>query len=53
MFKYGDFPDAAKRLEKQIDLAEDSEILEMMKATNGYGEDYYRAYNLLSPKRQK
>ena len=53
MFKYGDFPDAAKRLEKRIDSAEDSEILEMMEATNGYGEDYYRAYNLLSPKRQK
>lgn len=52
LFKQRDLPDSQKYLEKAVDQASDKEILDLM-LVNGYGQDYYRAYNLLSPKQQK
>lgn len=53
MFKYGNLPNAQKRLEREVDLTPDSEILEMIDDANGYGQDYVRAYTLLPTKKQK
>lgn len=53
LFKSGDFPDSQKYLERAIDQASDERILDLMKTINGYGKDYYRAYNLLPSKQQK
>lgn len=53
LFKYGDFPDSQKYLERAIDQASDERILDLMRTINGYGNDYYRAYNLLPSKQQK
>lgn len=53
LFKYGDFPDSQKYLERAIDQASDERILDLMRTLNGYGKDYYRAYNLLPSKQQK
>ncbi len=53
LFKQGNFPDSQKYLERAIDQASDERILDLMRTINGYGNDYYRAYNLLPSKQQK
>ena len=53
LFKQADVPYSQQYLERAIDQVSDEEILNLIRDTNAYGADYYRAYNLLSPKQQK
>ena len=50
---FASFPDSQRRLEQTIDRIQDWDLLYLIRTVNKYGEDYYRAYDLLSPKQQK
>lgn len=46
-------PDSWKDFGQVVDQTSDQEIINLIADTNGYGNDYYRAYILSSPKQQK